>query len=174
MFEGNSGAEKIVTIITLTNDLSAVDIANRLFNEQEDTSNESITKFDFGYPSVTNINIAKFKTNLKVIIPKQNNMISILDAAQVSDFVLLGISATEEIGENSFGETVLRALIAQGISTTIGVLPNIVLAYPKRNLQLDVKQSLQSFYHHFSHREMDHRIEAVALIVVGINYTCWN
>ena len=78
-------------------DLSAVDIANRLFNEQEDTSNESITKFGFGYPSVTNINIAKFKTNLKVIIPKQNNMISILDAAQVSDFVLLGISATEEM-----------------------------------------------------------------------------
>ncbi|KGR05733.1 pre-rRNA-processing protein TSR1 [Candida albicans P37037] len=149
LFEGNSGAEKIVTIITLTNDLSAVDIANRLFNEQEDTSNESITRFGFGYPSVTNINIAKFKTNLKVIIPKQNNMISILDAAQVSDFVLLGISATEEIGENSFGETVLRALIAQGISTTIGVLPNIVSAYPKRNLQLDVKQSLQSFYHHF-------------------------
>lgn len=149
LFEGNSGAEKIVTIITLTDDLSAVDIANRLFNEQENNDNGSTAKFNFDYPSVTNINIGKFKTNLKVIIPHQSNMISILDAAQVSDFVLLGISATEEIGENSFGETILRALIAQGISTTIGVLPNIVLAYPKRNLQLDVKQSLQSFYHHF-------------------------
>lgn len=141
LFDGNSGAEKIITIISLTNDISPVLIAEQLFNQDNND-------FKFEYPSVTNINIGKFKSNLKIIIPNQDNMLNILDAAKISDFVIFGISATKEI-ESNYGETILRALIEQGISTTIGVLPNIVSAYPKRNLQLDIKQSLQSYFKHF-------------------------
>ncbi|EMG48107.1 TSR1 Ribosome biogenesis protein TSR1 [Candida maltosa Xu316] len=144
LFDGNQGAEKIVSIIALTNDLSPVDIANRLFNQDNDDKQA----FTFEFPSVTNINISKFKSNIKVIIPDQNNMLNILDAARVADFVVFGISATQEI-EQGYGETILRALIAQGISTVIGVLPNVVSAYPKRNLQLDIKQSLSSYFQHF-------------------------
>lgn len=141
LFDGNSGAEKILTIISLTNDISPVSIAEQLFNQDDND-------FKFEYPSVKNINITKFKSNLKVIIPNQDNMLNILDAARVSDFVIFGISATQEI-DPTYGETILRALIEQGIATTIGVLPNIVTAYPKRNLQLDIKQSLQSYFKHF-------------------------
>ncbi|KAI3402287.2 TSR1 [Candida oxycetoniae] len=142
LFEGNSGAQKIITIICLTNDLSPIQIANQLFNQDEDTCTE------FQYPGVVNLNVKKMRSNLKVILPNQNNILHILDAAKNSDFVVFGISATKEI-EPEHGETILRTLLAQGIGSVIGVLPNLVTAYPKRNLQLDVKQSLQSFFNHF-------------------------
>ncbi|KAI5970700.1 TSR1 [Candida margitis] len=142
LFEGNSGAQKVITIICLTKDISPVDIAYQLFNQDDDNNTE------FAYPGVTNINVAKFKTNLKIVLPNHDNVLQILDAAKVSDFVIFGVSANEEV-EQGYGETILRALLAQGIGSVIGVLPNIVSAYPKRNLQLDIKQSLQSFFNHF-------------------------
>ena len=141
LFEGNSGAQKVITIICLTNDLSPIGIADQLFSQDEQ-------KFKFEYPSVTDINISKFKSNLKIILPNQKNILQILDAAKVSDFVVFGISAKQEV-EQGYGETILRALLAQGIGSVVGVLPNVVSAYPKRNLQLDIKQSLQSFFKHF-------------------------
>jgi pre-rRNA-processing protein TSR1 len=148
LFDGNLGAEKIVSIIALTDDISPVSIAQTLFNTQGNDNNNGSTEFTFAHPSVTNINVAKFKTNLKVIVPDHHNMLSIMDAARVSDFVVFGISATQEI-DPSYGETILRALIEQGIASVIGVLPNVVTAYPKRNLQLDIKQSLSSYFKHF-------------------------
>ena len=141
LFEGNSGAQKVITIICLTNDLSPAEIATQLFGQEDQ-------KIQFEYPSVTDLNIAKFKSNLKIILPNQDNILQILDAAKVSDFVIFGISANQEV-EQGYGETILRALLAQGIGSVIGVLPNVVSAYPKRNLQLDIKQSLQSFFSHF-------------------------
>ncbi|KAI5962914.1 TSR1 [Candida theae] len=141
LFEGNSGAQKVVTIICLTNDLSPVGIASQLFNQDDQ-------KTDFEYPSVTDLNVSKFKSNLKIILPNQDNILQVLDAAKVSDFVIFGISANQEV-EQGYGETILRALLAQGIGSVVGVLPNIVSAYPKKNLQLDIKQSLQSFFSHF-------------------------
>ncbi|EGW33881.1 uncharacterized protein SPAPADRAFT_135341 [Spathaspora passalidarum NRRL Y-27907] len=141
LFEGNQGAEKIITVVSLTSDIPPVDIANRLFNQ--DGAN-----IQFAYPSVNSMHVSRFKSNLKVIIPNQDNFLHILDAAKVSDFVIFGISANQEV-EKEYGEQILRSLIAQGIASVIGVVPNIVQAYPKRNLQLDVKQSLQSYFNHF-------------------------
>ncbi|ODV80294.1 DUF663-domain-containing protein [Suhomyces tanzawaensis NRRL Y-17324] len=140
LFEGSQGAEKIVTVIALTNDIDAAQIAQKLL-EQELTH-------PLATPSVTNVKVTKFKSNLKVIIPDHNDMLAILDAAKVADYVVFGISATEEV-DKAFGEQVLRALTAQGIASVIGVLPNVVSAYPKRNLQMDIRQSLQSFFNHF-------------------------
>ncbi|RLV92346.1 Ribosome biogenesis protein TSR1 [Spathaspora sp. JA1] len=141
LFEGNQGAEKIVTVISLTSDIPPVDIANRLFNQNE-------SNIQFSYPSVNHVHVARFKSNLKVIIPNQDNFLHILDAAKVSDFVVFGLSANQEV-EKEYGEQILRSLVAQGIASVIGVVPNIVQAYGKKNLQLDVKQSLQSYFNHF-------------------------
>lgn len=138
VFEGTHGAEKIVTIISLTPDLDIADIANQLFKSDE----------LYEVPSVRSIKVDRFKSNLKIILPNQNSILAILDAAKVSDFVVFGISATSEV-EKDYGEQILRALTAQGIASVIGVLPNVVSAYPKRNLQLDIRQSLQSFFNHF-------------------------
>ncbi|KAG2733771.1 hypothetical protein G9P44_003296 [Scheffersomyces stipitis] len=143
LFEGSSGAEKIVTVISLTNDVSPSDIAASLFNVDEDDQMR-----EFAYPSVSDVRVARFKSNLKVIVPDQNDFLAMLDAARVSDFVVFGISATQEV-EKEYGEQILRSLVAQGIASVIGVLPNVVSAYPKRNLQMDIRQSLQSYFTHF-------------------------
>lgn len=145
LFDGSQGAEKIVTVISLTKDISTQDIVSRLVNNVKEESDE---EFAVGLPSVSSTKINRFKTNLKFIVPDQNNLLSILDAAKISDYVVFGISANEEV-DKEYGEQILRALIAQGIASVIGVLPNVVSAYPKKNLQLDIRRSLFSFFTHF-------------------------
>lgn len=134
LFDGNSGIPKVVVIISLTDDISPVDIANSMFN------------IEVPEPSITDLRIDKFKSNIKLILPDTEDMLATLDAIKIADFVLFSLSANEEVGKR--GETILRASTAQGISTSIGIIPNI-LTYPKKNLQLDVNKSLLSFFQHF-------------------------
>lgn len=141
LFEGSNGVEKVVTVVSLTRDTNPDDIASALFTNPNQMN-------PFSHPCVVDTRIDRFKSNLKVIVPDHNNILAILDAARLSDIVVFGISAAQEV-EKEFGETILRALIAQGIASVIGVLPNLVSSYPKRNLQQDVRQSLQSFFSHF-------------------------
>lgn len=146
VFEGSHGTEKIVTIIPLTDDISAVEMASMLFNFEFEGESDAEHKFES--PSVKSLRIKRFKSNVKVILPEQNDMIAILDATKVSDFIIFGLSALKE-AEETWGEQILRAVIAQGVSSVIGVLPNIVTAYPKKNFQLDIRQSLTSYFKHF-------------------------
>lgn len=159
IFEGNNGAEKIITIIALTDDLSSAEIASQLINSVGDDEGDNVM---FEAPSVSSVRINRFKSNLKFILPDPNNFLSILDAAKVSDFVVFGISAEKEV-EKEYGEQILRAVIAQGIASVIGVLPNVVSAYPKRNLQMDIRQSLQSFFNHFFPNEEKDKLFALEL-----------
>lgn len=146
LFDGSNGAEKIVTFIALTEDIAPHQLASTLINDLAEQDQQHT--YDFQMPSVTNVKINRFKSNLKVIIPDQNNLLAVLDAAKVSDFVVFGISAEQEV-QKEYGEQILRGVVAQGIASVIGVLPNVVSAFPKRNLQLDIRQSLQSYFTHF-------------------------
>lgn len=146
LFEGSNAAEKIITVISLTKDISAPAILSQLISATND--DEMAPQIDFTAPAVASIKLDKFKCTTKFILPESSNLISILDAAKVSDYVIFGLSAEEEV-DKEYGEQILRAVIAQGIATAIGVIPNLVSAYPKKNLQADVKQSLESFFAHF-------------------------
>lgn len=146
VFEGSLAAEKIVAVIALTPDLAPHKIAAQLVNAAKANPEDADIAFD--YPSVNDVKVGRYKTNLKVIIPDQNNILAVMDAAKCADFVVFGISATEEV-DAEYGEQILRALTAQGIASVIGVLPNVATAYPKRNLQMDIRQSLFSFFTHF-------------------------
>lgn len=131
--------EKNVCVISLTEDVDPVVIAQRLLGSED---------IQLAYPSVTVVKNTRFKLTMRFVVPDHSLMLAILDAARVADFVVFGLSATEEVSPQ-FGEQILRGVIGQGIALAVGVLPNLVLAYPKRNLQLDVRQSLQSFFNHF-------------------------
>lgn len=146
LFEGSSGAEKIITIISLTNDIAPSVILSQLVNSLRESPEDPEVTFDG--PLVASLKLPRFKSNVKFILPDQTNLLSILDAAKVSDFVIFGLSAEEEV-QKEYGEQVLRAIIAQGVASVIGVLPNLVSAYPKKNLQQDIRQSLESFFKHF-------------------------
>lgn len=142
LFEGTNGALRVVTVVALTDDVDPAQIAAQLLGCVEETHVE------VDGPGVYDMRVARFKANLKVIVVDNNDAIGVLDAAKVSDFVVFGLLATEEVNPDG-GEQLLRALELQGIALVVGVVPNLVLAYPKRNLQMDVYQSLLLFFKHF-------------------------
>lgn len=146
LFEGSSGAEKIITIISLTNDIRGSTILAQLVNALKDSPDEPDAVFES--PIVASLKLSRFKSNVKFILPDQSNLLAILDAAKVSDYVVFGLSAEEEVLKD-YGEQILRAIIAQGVASVIGVLPNLISAFPKKNLQDDIRQSLESFFKHF-------------------------
>ena len=72
----------------------------------------------------------------------------ILDCAKIADFVVFGLSGTSEV-DSEFGEQIIRSLEFQGISSYMGVVSNLSQVHPKEKFQLDVKQSLESYFKHF-------------------------
>ncbi|KAH3671119.1 hypothetical protein OGAPHI_000830 [Ogataea philodendri] len=139
----HGNVERIVTVIPLTSNVSGTDIANMLLGSVNEPGLQ--IKESFG---VTKLKVQRFKTSLNIIIPQMNSLIDVLDSVKVADFVIFGLSATEEV-DPKIGEQIIRAAESQGISTVFGVVPDLVSAYPKRNLQLDVLKSLTSFFKHF-------------------------
>lgn len=145
LFDGSHGAEKIITVIPLTTDVTAESIVNALIDAAALPGQD---KSMIQGPSVTSVKIAKFKSNLKFIIPDCDDFISILDAAKVADFVVFGLSGTSEV-DPEFGEQIIRALEMQGIGYAMGVVPNLSQVHTKEKFQADVKQSLESYFKHF-------------------------
>ena len=73
-------------------------------------------------------------------------MLAVLDGCKAADFVLFVLSATQEV--DSFGEGIIRAVEAQGISTTHTVVQRLDTIEPAKR-RPDVKKSLLSFMSHF-------------------------
>lgn len=145
VFDGNSGVDRVVTVIPLVKNISSEDIVSKLIQAGSNIDDD-LTIFEG--PCVKNVRMNKFKSNLKFILPDMNDFISILDAAKVSDFVVFGLSGTEEV-DSQYGEQIIRALELQGIGHSIGVVSNLSEVHPKQKFQDDVKQSLSSFFKHF-------------------------
>ncbi|CAI4059565.1 hypothetical protein SUVZ_04G1820 [Saccharomyces uvarum] len=145
LFEGKNGAAKIVTILPLVSDLDPLDILYRLLKSADD---EEIMIQEVESKRIFNVHIKKFKSNLKIIIPDMTNFLNILDCAKVADFVIFGLSGVNEV-DGEFGEQIVRALELQGIASYIGVISNLSAVHEKEKFQLDVKQSLESYFKHF-------------------------
>nr|5IW7_A Chain A, Ribosome biogenesis protein TSR1,Ribosome biogenesis protein TSR1 [Saccharomyces cerevisiae S288C]5IW7_B Chain B, Ribosome biogenesis protein TSR1,Ribosome biogenesis protein TSR1 [Saccharomyces cerevisiae S288C]5IW7_C Chain C, Ribosome biogenesis protein TSR1,Ribosome biogenesis protein TSR1 [Saccharomyces cerevisiae S288C]5IW7_D Chain D, Ribosome biogenesis protein TSR1,Ribosome biogenesis protein TSR1 [Saccharomyces cerevisiae S288C] len=145
LFEGKNGAAKIITIVPLVNDLDPLDILYKLLKCADD---EGIMVQEVDSKRIFNVHIKKFKSNLKIIIPDMTNFLNILDCAKVADFVVFGLSGVQEVDEE-FGEQIIRALELQGIASYIGVISNLSAVHEKEKFQLDVKQSLESYFKHF-------------------------
>ncbi|KAG0672388.1 ribosome biogenesis protein tsr1 [Maudiozyma exigua] len=149
LFEGSNGAAKVITVVPLTPDVDATTIVQGLLGSSDLDMNELLVSKETGnVPSVRDYNIKKFKSKLKVIVPDMSNFLHILDCAKVADFVIFGLSGTAEVDEE-FSEQVVRALELQGISSVMGVVTNLSAVHPKEKFQLDVKQSLESYFKHF-------------------------
>lgn len=151
LFEGSHGAEKLITVIPLTEDIDSHDIIRKIL-ASADFDEQTIAQyipFDMpNTPLVRDIYIKKFKSNLKFVVPDMSNFLNILDSAKVADFTVFGLSGTSEV-DPEFGEQVIRALEQQGIASYIGVVSNLSSVHPKEKFQLDVKQSLESYFKHF-------------------------
>ncbi|SCU77858.1 LAMI_0A02586g1_1 [Lachancea mirantina] len=149
LFEGSAGAEKIVTVISLTPDIDARDIVKKLIRSESDQAgnDQNMEVLDHS-PCVANFTVKKFKSKLKIIIPDMSDFMNILDSAKVADFVVFGLSGLSEV-DAEFGEQIIRACELQGIASYMGVVTNLSAAQEKEKFQLDLKQSLESYFKHF-------------------------
>ncbi|CCD27115.1 small subunit rRNA maturation protein TSR1 NDAI_0J02230 [Naumovozyma dairenensis CBS 421] len=148
LFDGLNGAHKIITVIPLTSDVYANEIVKQILISADIGIDPIDQNDNTNTPSITKFKIPKFKCNLEFIIPDMSNFLNILDCAKVADFVVFGLSGTSEV-DTEFGEQIIRALELQGISSYIGVVSNLSKVHEKEKFQLDVKQSLESYFKHF-------------------------
>lgn len=147
LFDGSSGAQKIVTVVPLTTDVDVEDVIKRLI-APDYLLEDDLMSWNIPMPSIMNLQIKKFRSKLKVIVPDMSNLINILDSTKVADFVVFALSGTSEV-DPEFGEQIIRAVELQGIASCFGVVANLSQAHPKEKFQLDLKQSLVSYFKHF-------------------------
>ncbi|KAK3343982.1 hypothetical protein B0T25DRAFT_313716 [Lasiosphaeria hispida] len=137
VFAGKDGAPRNVAVIPLCAD-SDTAAAIRDLNACVDVDAEV-------QDSCFRISVDRFKQKLQYI-PLKRNFNACVDAARVADFVVLVLSAEEEVDD--LGELIIRSIESQGLTTLFTVvqgLEKIELAKQK----LSVLASLKSYITHF-------------------------
>lgn len=139
LFSGRNGISKVVTLIPLSGNIDSSHIIQSL-SEQLGLSNVTVNA-----PGLTTIFCERFKQNLTFVVPIPT-FTNILDAAKVADFVVFGISATEEVP--AFGELCIKAIESQGVSNVYTVVPDLDKIEGTKT-QGDVKSSLFSYFTYY-------------------------
>ena len=138
VFAGQSGAPRVITVVPLCEDMDPVAAIQRL-NQAVDA--ESLWPLE-GHMRVR---VDRFKQNL-VYVPVARDLVNVLDACRLADFVVFLLSPTEEPGEE--GELLLKAIEGQGVSNVLTMVQNLDTIEPaKRRPQ--VVNSLKSYITHF-------------------------
>ncbi|KAJ2441315.1 ribosome biogenesis protein tsr1, partial [Coemansia sp. RSA 2424] len=138
IFTGRHRAPKIVAVIPLCADIKTSDIVRNLFASVDETYPEKSPR------TARMLNVSRFKQTIQ-FVELERNVLDILDAAKVADYVIMGISAEVEV--DAFGEHCLSALQNQGHPGVFPIVQGMETVAAKR--QSDVKKSLQSFMSHF-------------------------
>ena len=138
VFAGQSGAPRVITVVPLCEDMDPVAAIQRL-NQAVDA--ESLWPLE-GHMRVR---VDRFKQNL-VYVPVARDLMTVLDACRLADFVVFLLSPTEEPGEE--GELLLKTIEGQGVSNVLTMVQNLDTIEPaKRRPQ--VVNSLKSYITHF-------------------------
>ncbi|KAK3345420.1 hypothetical protein B0H65DRAFT_466585 [Neurospora tetraspora] len=142
IFAGKDGAPRNVAVIPLCSDGDAVEAIKSL-NASIDIETE-VPEGAFRVP------VDRFKQKLQYF-PLKRDLTACLDAARVADYVVLVLSAEEEVDE--IGELILRSVESQGLSTLFTVVQGLNKIEPQKQ-RLSVLSSLKSYITHF-HPEQD-------------------
>ncbi|KAL0640807.1 ribosome biogenesis protein tsr1 [Maublancomyces gigas] len=138
IFDGRKGAPRIVAVVPLCEDGDAA-AAVRELQSSLDLGSEVP-----GVGSVTT-EVERFKQKIQWIVLGRE-LLAVLDACRIADFVVLVLSANQEV--DSAGELIIRSVEAQGISNTVVVVQHMeTLEQPKR--KPEIKKSLLSYISHF-------------------------
>ena len=138
IFKGKDAAPRIVAVVPLCEDIGA-GVAIRSINESlgmdEDAPHSGSYLTEVG----------RFKQQVQYILVERD-LLQALDACRVADYVLLILSAKEEV--DSFGETILRSIESQGISNVV-VVANGLEKIDNFKHRQQTAASLRSFMRHF-------------------------
>jgi len=153
VFQEREGAPRICAVVPLcvgvnggrvrrglegaarTVDASEEQSGNVNVGEMMDDQEEGWTRFE----------AERFRQKIQWLVVRRD-LVAVLDACRVADFVILALSATEEVDEQ--GEMLLRCIEGQGVSNVFVVVQGLgEVEAPKRRQQ--VTASLKSFVTHF-------------------------
>lgn len=106
VFAGQNGAPRHIAVVPLTEDVDTQK-AIHLLNESVDVP------ADVSENGTTRVRVDRFRQNV-MYIPAKRDLMSALDTCRLADFVVLVLSAKEEVDDT--GELILRSIEGQGIS----------------------------------------------------------
>lgn len=137
IFSGKDAAPRNVVVIPLCSDGDARAAIKQL-NSGVDVEAEI-------EGTCVRVGIDRFKQKLQYI-PMQRDLQACMDAARVADFVVLVLSADEEVDD--VGELILRSVESQGLATMFTVIQGLNKIEPAKQ-RLLVVASLKSYITHF-------------------------
>lgn len=143
IFTGRNAAPRIVAVLPLCASGNTREVVRRI-NDSVDLQTE------FGEGSSIRVPINRFKGAIQYL-PLDRDLTACLDAARVADFVVVVLSASEEVDE--LGELILRSVESQGLSTLFTVVEGLESVENHKQKQ-QVLASLKSYITHF-HPEQD-------------------
>ncbi|KAL1891931.1 ribosome biogenesis protein tsr1 [Ceratocystis pirilliformis] len=164
IFNGQNGAPRIVAVVPL-----CVDTDSRLAVQKLNESLDIASDFTNG-PIYTPID--RFKQKLQYLaVPR--NLDACLNATRVADFVVVLLSASEEVDQ--LGELMLRGIESQGLSTLFTAVDGLEGIEPAKQ-RTNVLASLKSFITHFHPEQekifsLDNRVDSSNLMRVLCNST---
>ena len=138
IFSGHSGAPRIVAIVPLTANgdpnAAIMQLCRGLDIDVDPVEKSHLT-----------VRIDRFKQFIQYV-PAQRDLLSVLDACRVADFVIFILSAHDQVDKT--GEILLRSVESQGVSDVITVVHDLdSIDPPKRRPQ--IVNSLKSYISHF-------------------------
>ncbi|KJZ70383.1 hypothetical protein HIM_10227 [Hirsutella minnesotensis 3608] len=136
VFSGRDGAPRIVAVIPLCADGDAKSTIRHL-NSSLDIDADVVD-------GPMRVSVDRFKQKVQYV-PLARDLSTCLDAARVADFVVVVLSATEEV--DALGELILRSVESQGLSTLFTVVQGLDKEPAKQ--RQGILGSLKSFITHF-------------------------
>lgn len=131
---GSSGSPPfLVTVLALSEDVDTKSILEIVKSCDEEAT---VTTSPSG---VIHIGVPRFKQRLSFVVPEYGNLYHLLDAAKVSDVVLLLPSA--ETGVDEYGDHCLSSLFAQGLPATAVAVEGLKSLNPKQ--QSETRKMIQ-------------------------------
>ncbi|KAK3680728.1 hypothetical protein B0T22DRAFT_469984 [Podospora appendiculata] len=160
VFAGKDSAPRNVAVIPLCSDCDAASAIAAL-NESIDLETTAATDNSACF----RVPVDRFKQKLQYL-PLKRDLTACLDAARVADFVVLVLSAEEEVDE--VGELILRCVESQGLSTVFTVVQGLTKIEPAK-VRPTVLGSLKSYINHFHPEQekvynLDNRVECSNLM----------
>lgn len=157
LFNGADGVPRIVAIIPLTPDVDPASVASALgepLDASEDAPQQGIWKLrcvcadllaSGPLIQMSTRRADRFKTSLQFVNVPYRRLYAALDACRVADYVVFALSSEVEV--EPWGDTLLRALQAQGLPEVVTVVASPAPMEPKA--KTGILKSLLSFIQYF-------------------------
>ncbi|PCH36063.1 ribosome biogenesis protein tsr1 [Wolfiporia cocos MD-104 SS10] len=144
IFNGVDGVPRIVAIVPLTEDVSARNVATALAQSLDPSLGEAPEQ------GIWKVKAERFKTSLQFIPLPYKRLYTTLDACKAADYVVFVLSSEVEV--DTWGDTLLRTLQAQGLPEVVSVVSANAPMDPKA--KPGILKSLLSFIQYFVPAQM--------------------